>query len=408
MFLVEFKKLFKPLLFLVALLVTFVYYNQNLNFIHEYWPNGAMISFYDKAEEWQNRFGQRVSDADIAEIDLEYANLLKQADQIIAKNTTANELNLEDYQAFQLWYQKNIPQMALSEQNEKERKIVDQSHQIQKDLIDDTGQDLMGKIHVLQTLIRSIKGFESSERFFDHVDYTKSEKERLLETVFSNEEWRNILPSYLTSTVAAHFKGIVILLIFLLSLLIPSIFVKDRYLKLQQLQWSSRHGRKIVWSQFWSGMIASFLLITCIVGIFGSLLMLTDFKQYLGNGLNSFFVDADEPLLFTYYSWTFAQWIQKIVLLVYLIGMAYSGALLFLSQTSQHYLSLLMKVIPVAFIYITITELILSDPFFLKNHLYQWTQIPRVELFTATLLLIISVSFPTIFCLRQKKKDLWN
>ena len=216
------------------------------------------------------------------------------------------------------------------------------------------------------------------------------------------------MPSYLTSTVAAYFESILTLIIFLLSLLIPSVFVRDRLLGLQKIQWSSRHGRKIIWSQFASGMIASFLLITCVVGFFGSLLYFTDFTQYFSNGLNSFFIDSEEPLLLSYYPWTFAQWLVKIVLLVYLIGMAYSGILLFLSQTSQHYLSLLMKVIPVAFVFIVIANRVLKDAFYLKNDLYQWTKIPMIELYAGILLLVISISLPIIFCIRQQNKDLLN
>ena len=122
-------------------------------------------------------------------------------------------------------------------------------------------------------------------------------------------------------------------------------------------------------------MLASFLLITCVVGTFGSLLYLTDFTQYFSNELNSFFIDNEEPLLLSFYQWTFAEWIVNVVLLVYLIGMAYSGILLFLSQTSQHYLSLLMKVIPVGFGFIIIANRVLKDAFYLKNELYQWIKI---------------------------------
>ena len=253
-----------------------------------------------------------------------------------------------------------------------------------------------------------MKQFNSSDVFLNHEHYTEKERERLSETLFKEEGWRNILPSYLTSAVAAHFESILTLFIFLSSLLIPSAFVRDRLLGVQKIQWSSRHGRKILWTQFASGMIASFLLITCVVGFFGSLLYFTDFTQYFSNGLNSFFIDSEEPLLLSFYQWTFAEWIVNVVLLVYLIGMAYSGILLFLSQTSQHYFSLLMKVIPVGFVFIFIANRVLKDAFYLKNDLYQWTKTPMIELYAGILLLVISISLPIIFCIRQQNKDLLN
>ncbi|QDQ02433.1 hypothetical protein FOH38_19260 [Lysinibacillus fusiformis] len=406
MFTVELKKLFQPILLLVALLITIVFYNQELNFIHKFWPNGGMIPIYDKASDWQSRFGQTLEDEEIAEIKAEYITFIKQADKIVSENSIAKQLQLGNYAEFESWYQENLPVVAINEMNEEEKEIVKQIDAIQQDLIDDTGHSMMDKIDVLQNLHSSMKQFDSSDMFLNNEHYTEKERERLSDTLFMEEGWRNILPSYLSSTVIGYFESILILLIFLLSLLIPSVFVKDRLLGLQKIQWSSRHGRKILWTQFVSGMTASFLLITCVVGFFGSLLYFTNFTQYFSNGLNSFFIDNEEPLLLSFYQWTFAQWLVKVVLLVYLIGMAYSGILLFLSQTSQHYLALLMKIIPVGFVFIVIANRVLKDAFYLKNDFYQWTKIPMIELYAGILLLVICISLPIIFCIRQQNKDL--
>ncbi|MBO1004565.1 hypothetical protein [Pseudogracilibacillus auburnensis] len=406
MFTVEFKKLFQPILLLVALLITIVFYNQDMRFILKHWPNGGMIPIYDQASEWQNRFGQTLEDAEIAEIEAEYATLVKQADKIVSENSIAKQLQLENYAEFESWSQENLPHIAINEMNEEEKEISKQFDAIEQDLIGATGHSMVDKIDVLQKLYNSMKQFDSSDMFLNNERYTEKERERLSETLFMEEGWRNILPSHLTSTVTHHFELILILLIFLLSLLIPSVFVRDRLLGVRKIQWSSRHGRKILWTQFISGMTASFLLITCIVGFFGSLLYFTDFTQYFSNGLNSFFSDNEEPLLLSIYQWTFGQWIVNVVWLVYLIGMAYSGILLFLSQTSQHYLSLLMKIIPVGFVFIFFANRVLKDAFYLKNELYQWTKIPMIELYAGILLLVISISLPIIFCIRQKNQDL--
>lgn len=407
MFIVELKKIFQPLLLLVALLITIVFYNQDLNFIHTFWPNGGLIPIYDQASDLQDRFGQTLEDEGIAEIEEEYLLFIEQADKIILENPVAKQLQLENYAEFELWHQENLPLEAINEMNEEEKEIVNQIERIQQDLVDNKGQSLVDQITVLQTLHSSIDRFDSSETFLTDEHYTEQEKDKLLETLFIEEGWRSILPIYLSSTMAFYFERILILLIFLLSLLIPSVFVKDRLLGLQTIQWSSRHGRKILWTHFFSGMTASFLIITCVAGFFGSLLYLTDFTPYFSNGLNSFFVFFDEePLLFSFYQWTLGQWLAKVLLIVYLIGMAYSGILLFLSQTSKHYLSLLMKIIPVGFVFIFIANQILNDAFYLKNALYQLTKIPMIELYAGILLLVVSISLPIIFCIRQQTKDL--
>lgn len=58
MFIVELKKLVQPSIFLVALLITIVFYNLELNFVHKGWPNAGAIQYYEQASDWQKRFGQ--------------------------------------------------------------------------------------------------------------------------------------------------------------------------------------------------------------------------------------------------------------------------------------------------------------------------------------------------------------
>lgn len=408
MLIAEFKKLFRPMYLLVALLITVVFYNQDMSFIFNYWPNGGMVPIYDQAEEWQNRFGPTLENEEIAEIEAEYMILMKQANQIVAENTIAKELQLGNYSEYESWVRENFPGVATNELNEAEREIVKQNESIQQDLIDDMGQEMVNKIDVLQELIYAMGRFNSPNRFLNDEYYTGKEKEGLLETLFKEEGWRNIMPSYLPSHIALYFERILVLFIFLASLLIPSVFVKDRLVGIQKNQWSSRHGRNILWTQFLVGMTASFFLITCIVGVFGGLLYSTDFVKYFPNGLNSFFTDNEEPLLYSFYTWTFDQWRIRLVLLVYIIGMAYSGVLLFLSQTSRHYLSLLLKMIPVAFLFIVIANLVFKEAFYLENNLYQWTKMPMIELYAGILLFVIGISLPVIYCIRQRNKDLMN
>ncbi|MDY0408687.1 hypothetical protein [Paracerasibacillus soli] len=95
MFTVEFKKLFQPILLLVALLITIVFFNQELTFIHKFWPNGGLIPIYEQASDWQNRFGQTLEDEEIAEIEAEYVTLVKQADMIVWKTLSQKNFNLE-------------------------------------------------------------------------------------------------------------------------------------------------------------------------------------------------------------------------------------------------------------------------------------------------------------------------
>lgn len=404
MFPVELKKLFQPILLLVALLITIVFFNLNLSFIHTFWPNGPFVPVYEYASDWQSRFGPTLEEEEIAEIEAEYFNLLDQVDKIISENAIAKQLQITTYEEFESWYEENVSGGRINEMNEAEEEIIEQSEAIEQDLTDESGRSMVNQIYVLQNLYYSIKQFDSTDTFPTNEDYTEKEQERISETLFLEEEWRNILPTELSSAITSHFNEILKLVIFLLSLLIPSVFVRDRLVRLQNIQWSSRHGRNILWTQFASGMAVSFFVVTCVVGFFGGLLYYTDFRQYFSNGLNSFFM-ADS-LQVSFYQWTFGQWMVKVGLLTLLIGMAYSSILLFLSQTSKHYLSLLMKVIPVGFVFMFVADPILYNAFHLNNVLYQWIKIPMIELYMGVLLLLISISLPIIYCIRQRDKDL--
>ncbi|GAF21078.1 hypothetical protein JCM19047_748 [Bacillus sp. JCM 19047] len=406
MFIVELKKLVQPSIFLVALLITIVFYNLELNFVHKGWPNAGAIQYYEQASDWQKRFGQNLDDENIAEIEADYKFLIEQADNIVVNHPIARELQLSNYAEFERWYEENLPAGAINELNEQEMEISQQLNAIQQSLVDHNNYSIDGQIAVLRTVFNSISQFNSPESFLNNTLFTEVERERLSKTLFHDEGWRNIVPPQLTMVFAAHFEGLLKVLIILMSLLIPSVFVRDRLIGIQKTQWSSHHGRRIRWTQFAVGMTASLMLITFIVGLFVSLLYTTDFNRYFSNGLNSFFTIREEPLMLSFYQWTMNQWIGRMVILIYLIGLAYSGILLLISQTSKHYLSLLMKIIPISFMFIMIANSVLKDAFYLKNDLYQWTNIPMVEVYASILLLIVCISLPIIFCLRQKEKDL--
>ncbi|MGX7198128.1 hypothetical protein [Enterococcus olivae] len=404
MFFTETKKLFQPFMLLIGLLIGLVFYQQNLSFIYEYWPNGSAIPVYDYAKEWQERFGPSLEDDELQIIEEEYQQLLALADERIADDETAKQLRLANYAAFSSWSEQHLGHKRIDEMTHEEQERVEQIETINQALVDEEGQSIVTDLRVLKQLLERRHHFDSETNFFEREEYTATEQKVLSEELFHKNGWRSLLPEDLAFTLSHHFADVFILLIFLLSLWIPAVFVRDRLLRMRSLQWGSQHGRNILWSQFGATMAFGFLVISLVTALFYGMLYLTDFPIYFANGLNSFL--SGDTLSFSLQSWSFGQWLAMVVLLIYLFGLSFCSLLFFMAQTSQHYLSLLMKVIPVVFIFIFIADVVIKNAFYLKNSLYQWSALPLIELYTGIFLLILSVGISIGLCSYRQKQDL--
>lgn len=397
---IELKKIIQPILLIVVLLISVVYYHLELSFLYNYLPNGAMIEEYNYAKKWQTEFGHSMTDENFQEVHQNYQALVQEVDELIVNNPKGQERHLTSLADLEKW-EESLPDGSRDELSATELKEWDVLQEL-------TSDNRFSQVRAYQWIEEGLERLSSKENFYKDRPTKAKTKERLNQVLFEEESWRNILPESLPSTVSAHIANILILCLILMALLLPAPFVRDNLLKIKGLQWSSRKGRSLVLTQFMATQLGSFLILTLGLLVFLMPIYLTEFPRYFSSGLNSFLTESWASGEYSFLHVSFGEWIWLLILLVYLVGLSFSSVVFFIGQNSDNYLSLLMKLIPILTIFILLANMIVSRGFYIQNRLYQKTEIVYVELYLTLVIVVISLIIGILPITTSKSKDLVN
>ena len=403
MFLQELKKIIQPAMLVVAILISLIFYKLEISFFYTMWPNGSLIESYQFAYQWKDEFGKKMQDEDFKQVAKETDKLIETADKQISASDFGKKHKLTNYQEF-VSYRDSLPEGAVYDLNEKDKK----ERQLLFNFYQELNQNqLISKIEIAQQIQKSISYFKDEKGFFKQVKVKdETEKLRIKQAIFEEEDWRNILPEYLPSTVTSLMENILVLSLVLMVVLLPSHLVRDNILKVKTLQWSSKKGRKINYTQYISTMFAGFMIITISLVVFLAPILSTGYVRYFDSGLNSFFSVTDFDFIYSYLSITFGKWIGLLILLIYLIGMGFCSLLFTLSQTSKNYLSMTLKIIPLLTIFILVTVSIMKNAFYNQNFWYRSFGFFNGELYVAIFLFLVGILFAMRGLVKNQRQDL--
>lgn len=397
----ELKKFVQPVLILVAILISIVFYQLELNWLYTYWPNGALVPIYQYADDWHDRFGKTMSDADFDAVQQEYELLREETGQILAKSELGKENNIKSYEDFEE-KESHLVEGSIDELSAADR--LERENFRELELV---AEQNVYKIQAYQWIEKAMSKFESEEAFFKDKNVSDQDKKLLSDYLLKEQGWRNNLPEYLSGQVSSHISKILNLTLIIMSLLLPAVFIKDNILKIKATQWTSKKGRSLVKVQYLAMQLTGFVVITLGLLVFLGPILATEFTRYFSSGLNSFFTEISTfGTNYSYTSLTFGQLLLLLIGFVYLLGFSFSNILFFISQTSKNYLTMLMKVIPMLVIFVIASDTIIMKALHLDNRLYEITQLLNVEIYATCAILIASLILGTLSIRKIKKQEL--
>lgn len=395
---VELKKFFKPILLVVVVLLSIVFYQLQLSFLYNGLPNGIQVQLYDYVYKWHDAFGNTMTDGDFEKVEREYQELRKEADKFISTSEYGQKNKLKSYADFEKW-QDTLPKGVIYDMSVKDQQKMKEFSQFHTN-------NLFFQLEAYEMIKEGLERFTSEEAFFDQRPSSSEKRALVQQVVFKEESWRNILPEGLPGTVASHISDILILAMISMVLLLPSAFVKDNLLKLKAMQWSSRKGRSLINTQFLAIQLGAFMMVTLFLLLFLLPITGTKFAEFFNSGLNSFFTESFSDAEYSFFHITFGQWILLLVLLVYLLGLSFANILFLVAQSSHNYLAMLMKIIPLLTLFIMLDIFVVKSAFYIQNILYRKTEILNIELYVATCIFIFSTGCSVIYIRSMKHKDL--
>lgn len=379
LFLQEWKKIWRPGILAIVLLMGAMYYQMFSRFYVEHFNNGpAAQANFDLTVDWVEKYGPTMEPSERAELDGQLAEEIQQFNDQLSAYPGAAELGLTNYETFQAKYKQNssdaeIQQMCIT--------IMNTSN--------------YDRVKKLENFIANYdwhaeNPWDQSEKF---AAMNSAQQARLLELETGE---RGFLPRSVVLSSLEYAKKLAVWIVLGVVLLLSPTLVRDRLHRMQAAQWASRLGRKVLNVQFAVGGCSAFVLTTVSITLYAI--------PFVAQGPLAL---AQCPLFdwaFSVYPWfdgTYGQYLAALVLLLLGLGTATGMLTVFLSQYSGNYVAMLLKAIPL---------FVVLGPLF-GSWLMTWTfwfraLVDGAEAACVVLLLVVGAVLLLGACHRQKKREL--
>lgn len=395
LFLQELKKIWRPGILVVIVLLGGMYYYIFPSFYIAYFCNGsAAQAEFDLAADWAAQYGPTMEPEERAELDGQLSDAIETFDGLVAAIPEARDEGITSYGDFLAF------EDAYLSAGREDLRADAVAEQLRWRIIGGTNY------YVVQELSNFIGKYDSfyeypysqSEGFA--VDHSPAQQARIL--ALESEPY-GYMPNSVLHSTWEYGKDLAVWLVLSIVLLLSPTLVRDRLHRTRAMQWTSRRGRRVLHTQLAAGLVSALLLTGMDILIYA--------VPFLGKGQLIF---GDFPVYaqwgYPWVDWTYGQYLLALTALLLVLGLSAGGLTLFLSQYSGNYIAMLLKAIP---LFITVGALLgtwlLDGPFFFR-YLYIGMislYFPRCTEVVCITALLLSGLLPLLWsCRRQGKREL--
>ena len=321
----ELKKIFNIKSLLVLLVIGFIIYDMFIRFNIEVFPNGRPAGdIYDIAKEFIEDEGINSS-----EVGSDYFLNLKEkydaeANNYLLNNPVAKELGISTYE--ELKEASDIK--AKDDPNENDIK----AGELNSDIMFEEEVDAFWKLQAINLIIFKYDNYSKIDR-----ELSEKQNKRISE-IISSKSYRDVLPyGILENYNGFIFNSAALVVISVIFLLAP-IFTKDKHRNLEQIQYTTKRGRKLYKDKIITSLIASSIIVTMeLGGLF--LLYLTrknTVEMFYNSNINSWLGRG-----FYWFDLTFKEYIFITIGLIYIFALCLSLFIAFTSRKCSRYITLI-------------------------------------------------------------------
>lgn len=405
----ELKKIWRPGILIAIVFFGVVFYWMFLQFSISYFPNGPYNEeLFRIASEMVDTYGTSLEAEAFEEFAATLSELEAEADEYILANAVAQEYGITNYTEYLAFSEEANEITRYSEDKNDPAQIKYAAYRIILNyLTSSETNNIHGRIFATEMYVSEYKywqanGVDILSRSKLSIN-TEKEYENAKELFFGTDNtWQNIMPSEIVQTTGTYFSYLLVWMVLSLCILLSPVLVRDRMHKMRPIQWSSRRGRGILKAQSAAVMLSTFALTSINLLIFGSLFLTNGTAVFAECKMFSFMMTTG----YSWLNWSYGTWCVVLIVICYLVSIGVSGAVLFLSNYSGNYITMLLKLIPL-FVAIAIVSTKLIDyAFYYNNALYMLTNIPMIECAITAIILVVGIMMSVISIVRSKKKDL--
>lgn len=374
----ELKKIWRPGMVLLLVLLGYVYYIMFLEFYIKYFPNGPHAAgIFQVAAELVEQYGTSLSAEEAAEWEQELPKMYERADLYVKGFEPAKKYGLSTYEEYLNFCNDTVEALGNGEAADLNEAYAD-SRIIENYLTGDETENIGGRIYGAECLLGFYHVFmEFGPEAVSRLDRSLSirEYEHAEKMLFGEDKlWQNILPDEVPETVSTYLGYLLVWMCLSVCLLLSPLQVHDRMSRMKALQYSSKKGRGIFMTQFYAVMLSAFLLTTGNLALFGGIFATNGTGVFASCRMFSFASTGG-----CWQNWTYKGWCAALIVLCYLVTMGTAAISFFLSGYSSNYIAMLLKLIPVFTVTAFLSPAILYRAFYYGNMIYRMTGVPYVE-----------------------------
>lgn len=397
----ELRKIWRPGILAVLVLLGALYYHTFLSFEIQYFPNGI----YDAAQlelaaGWAARYGPTIEPAELAGLKLQREEAAEAFRKAVAARPECAGAGITDYESY-LAYRDETYQAA-----ERNGGQVDMERER---LIQQTaGSTNYALLQELDTFLRMYAQQEAG--IPAHLGYRgEDDPPELRRLSLARADsvaaggWRHgFLPIGVLDATGNYCRGLAVWMLLSTVLLLSPVLVRDRLSRMRSLQWASRQGRRILTVQMAAALLSGCLLPALNLAVFGGI--------FLGcNGVLAFKdcgLFSVWALQIPWFDWTYGQYLLALGGVLSALSLAAAGLTCFLSRFSAHYVAMLLKALPLFAALTGCSRLLLTEPFFLGNPLGRLLVLPGAEGLAAAALTAAVLLLCLFDCRMQRRREL--
>ncbi|PJK16014.1 hypothetical protein CQS04_12330 [Chryseomicrobium excrementi] len=377
LFWLEFKKIFSWKLLLLLGVVNFLLFNLLLSFHLEHFPNGRpQTDVFAIEQKLIPLYGAEISEEELQEIKSMYEDRVKIADELVANDPEAEELNLANYEDLVAY---NDAQEGLSE-------YFDQ-------LLYGKGEQILWELQGWEGLIENYE-FQADSLAAQVAQNTGAQKEYFQNRI-DNEVY-----SFYSDTVTMNFKdyktNMAIIIWINVAILLSLVYFRDTRAKLVPLQYSSQHGRNVYRTKWWASLAATTTLVVTLVAVYMALYWTNGTASHLQLPLSSFgWYDH-------WYDMTFLQYMLLSIGLIVLFAFGVAVLSLSLSTIAPNAVVLIGTQILLFFVMIAgVSTYLIRDMILLWNA-------PLLTPLATSLFVVVIIVLAWLIWKREIKRDFMN
>lgn len=320
----ELKKIFNIKSLVVLLVISLVIYKMFIRFHIEVFPNGSASNEYDIAKEFIEEEGINAS-----EVGIDYFINLKEkyrneANNYLLNDPLAKELGISTYEEFQ------DRRSIKGENNDDEDSI--KANELGDRVIFEEQVDSFWKLQAVNKIISKYTNYNRSDS-----PLTEEQNQRISE-IINSESYRDVIPDEVLSNYNGFIFNSAALTVISIIFLLAPIFTKDKHKNLEQIQYTTKRGRKLYKDKIITSLIASVIIVTIELGVLFFLYLTREntVEVFYNSSINSWLIRG-----LYWFDLTFGEYIFVTIALIYILSICLALIISFISRKCSRYITLI-------------------------------------------------------------------